>query len=224
MQLDEQEDNLQVLCKRSLTWIFYATRPLETEELIQAVSINNDSHFFREFKERLWDFETIKEACANLIKEEISGNRVVVRPIHFLVREYFTTMYTASSQSVLSFTSNESFAYTYLAKCCLRYLMMDLLKYPCSYKNEIYERINRLSLCRHASYRFDHYILATVHVTPKLADCLDRFLKSKGEVLASTLQLRRLEDGRLPVRGNFAENLQEESSKRYNLLNHALRL
>jgi hypothetical protein len=67
-QLDQQPKALRRLAKRSLTWVFYAARPLRMHELIDAVAIADTCKKQGDLKRYKGD--VIIEACANLLVQE----------------------------------------------------------------------------------------------------------------------------------------------------------
>jgi ankyrin repeat protein len=194
-QINQQPEALQVLAQKCLIWVVHAVRPLQTEELIDAVAVE-DSSTMRSDLHR-YPKEVILEVCANLLVEE----NQFIRPIHYSVQEYFTKPPKGVIDSHCSkyFTAFEH-AQAQLAKSCLLYLMLDFLaKGPCQDSSDLQERLLNYPFAWYSSQFFDKHIQCLGEVTGDILERLNMFLSSTGNTLSAVLQLRRLRNGHDPI-------------------------
>ncbi|KAH6670196.1 ankyrin repeat-containing domain protein, partial [Halenospora varia] len=190
-QIGQLDQRLQDLARSTLTWVFYARRPLSIKELVEATAIDKTCLTQQDIDSNKYPEEVIFTACANLLTQESS----VVRPIHYSVREYFTKTLNYNSSKVVGSLVNRNLAYAYLADCCIQYLMLESLTGgPCTRDYKLYERAGAHLLAAHSAYNFDHYIVRLDSVPPDLKRSLNRLLLSNKRSLASILQLRNLRD------------------------------
>jgi hypothetical protein len=190
-QIEKQEPQLQLLAQKILTWVFYATRPLSIEELVDAVAIDDTCLTRRDLDSNAYPEEAIFEACANLLTQEMSS----VRPIHYTVQEFFMKPRNNSSSTTLNCTANRNLAYTHLTNCCIRYLMLNsVADTPCDDGEDLQNRLHINPLVAHSAYAFDHYFVRLDNVSPDLQQNLNNLLLGSKQSLASILQLRKLRD------------------------------
>ncbi|KAI5840860.1 hypothetical protein DFP73DRAFT_611679 [Morchella snyderi] len=115
---------LSKLEKRALTWVLFAARPLDLEELVHAVTIDQSMKSKSRTILYRYNGNTIIEVCANLVT--IEGE--VVRPVHY------TAQYLTSPTACIEEVSNDALqsyrvlghnAHAELAQACLQYLLLD---------------------------------------------------------------------------------------------------
>jgi ankyrin repeat protein len=184
------EPEIQTLARRSFMWVFYATRPLQFSEFLDAISVDEQCSSIDHFKDRRWNIADILEACGHLLTFEEG----VVRPIHFSVREYFATTITEDSQSVLYHITRNDLAYDHLSICCLQYLSLDIFQEACRTSSEMNDLVYTCPLASHSAFSFDVYISRCYRPSSDLIKCLEKFLLNRNECLTSTHQLRVLQD------------------------------
>src|SRR5437667_3875824 len=83
-QIQHHAKAIQKFAIRCFIWVIYAIRPLQIEELLEAVQIKNPSG--KQENLPRYNGKVMIEACVNLL--EVDNG--LVRPIHFSVKEYFT--------------------------------------------------------------------------------------------------------------------------------------
>jgi len=149
--ISKYEPKEQLLVKHCFMWVFYATRPLRVKEFLHAVSIDEKCSSLKDLEENQWDGDVIINACRQLL--DFKGS--VVRPIHFSVREYFTSTSINDHESVLYDVRNEQLAYRYLARCCLQYLMLNGFKNPPQTPSRTFRFLRIYAFAAHSSFTFD---------------------------------------------------------------------
>jgi ankyrin repeat protein len=189
-QIKQHPPALRELARRCLMWVFYAARPLDIKELLEAVQIEESAG-----KRKKYDEEAVIEACANLIEV----NYGFVRPIHLSVKEYFISPEsTAQLESTIQGSSGEFFvtstmAHTLLSHSCLSYLLQGFLDAgPCKDENTLYIRLLTYRLASYSSYFFDNHLHQLSEVPQELGKLLKRFLSGRSMAFAAMMQLRAL--------------------------------
>jgi hypothetical protein len=118
-----QEDEDINIARKTLSWIFYASRPLGIEEMRHALAVDLEQRNFDE--ECLIREEDIVSVCASLVTIDPEGK--TIHFVHQTVQEYLE-----SDNSDLLLTSQD-----YITKICLTYLQFDVF----AIENEIDEEI-----------------------------------------------------------------------------------
>jgi ankyrin repeat domain-containing protein 50 len=134
----------------ALHWLAFATRPLQLQELAEAAVLTPESEGFDPDACRLLDENLILELCGTLVTASIveyhqhasddwlskklriqggyytsymNNNKFsVVSLSHYSVKEYITSE-SLHKGSLSSFYASEKLANTFLAECCLFYLL-----------------------------------------------------------------------------------------------------
>jgi hypothetical protein len=188
-QIEQRSDSLQRLAKHSLTWVLYAKRRLNEDELCEAVSFEPSTEP-RTILQR-YTLKDILDACANLLYLEDG----FVRPIHYSVKEYFALSSHRTPVRTPSVVYHFGAAHAYLAATCLSYLLNDGLgRALCQSETDLcFERVCKLPLCYYAAWYFDEHVVEADHTMTDLDELLCVFLTSSAVRLATVLQLRYLQ-------------------------------
>jgi ankyrin repeat protein len=102
----------------ALHWLAFATRPLQLQELAEAAVLSPESGSFEPDVCRLLDENLILELCGTLV----TASAGVVSLSHYSVKEYIASQ-RLQKGALSSFYTSKKLANTYLAKCCLFYLL-----------------------------------------------------------------------------------------------------
>ena len=109
-RLLQSKADVQELALKTLSWIFYAKRPLMMVELREAVALEDDDCDLEE--DDLTPAETLVEVCGSfVIYDKVSG---VVGFAHETVKEFFASRYLSRLSSEVA-----------IANACLVYLSFD---------------------------------------------------------------------------------------------------
>ncbi|KAF4837172.1 Vegetative incompatibility protein HET-E-1 [Colletotrichum tropicale] len=84
-RIEGQLDDQKTLAKDALSWIVYATRPLQTLELQHALAVEIDTAELDE--DNITELEDIVSVCAGLIT--IDEESEVIRLVHYTTQEFF---------------------------------------------------------------------------------------------------------------------------------------
>ncbi|CAM1503164.1 Fc.00g079400.m01.CDS01 [Cosmosporella sp. VM-42] len=84
-RIESQDSDSETLAKQALLIIACSRRPLMTEELAYALSIEPDSDFIDE--ENVPDIDEVVDVCAGLMKVDVQSN--IIRLVHKSTQEYF---------------------------------------------------------------------------------------------------------------------------------------
>lgn len=104
----------------ALQWLIFSARPLQLQELAEAVVVNPKSNSFSQ-EERLFDLHDIVSICRSLVS--LSDDTSEVRLAHFSVQEYLIS--ERIRDGPVSFFSVVSVsAHTLMAEVCLTYILL----------------------------------------------------------------------------------------------------
>ena len=126
-----QEDQDIDIAKRTLSWIFYASRPLGIEEIQHALAVEPEQRDFDE--ECLIREEDIVSVCASLVSIDPEGK--TIHFVHQTVQEYLE-----SDHSGLLLTTQD-----HIAKTCITYLRFNVF----AIENEEWDRRARILSSRY---------------------------------------------------------------------------
>jgi hypothetical protein len=136
-QITEKPEYDRSLGIRCLRWVLYAQRPLHAKELQYALATFKQGENVNESD--LDDLDTIFGACANLAVLErtrlesappsaASRERLVVRPAHYSVQEYFAGNEQSPQELVFRFSLGDTTdAHTNLPVDCLAHLRQPMM-------------------------------------------------------------------------------------------------
>jgi hypothetical protein len=136
-QITEKPEYDRSLGIRCLRWVLYAQRPLHAKELQYALATFKEGENVNESD--LDDLDTIFGACANLVVLErtrlesappsaASRERLVVRPAHYSVQEYFAGNEQSPQELVFRFSLGDTTdAHTNLSVDCLAHLRQPMM-------------------------------------------------------------------------------------------------
>ncbi len=113
-RIDGQLVEDRSLARRALSWIIYAKRPLTTQELCCALSVESGDK--SQNKDNICDIEDVLSACAGLVVVDKESN--VVRLVHHTTQEYFERIRSTWLPS----------AQEEIAAGCLTYLSFDTFR------------------------------------------------------------------------------------------------
>ena len=114
---DSAIDN-QILVARSLRWMTFAKKPLPSEALCEAVSINEGA--LERDEDTITNENEILRWCSSLIRKNTSTQRLELA--HFTVEEFLRAIPSSLSGEFASYRIDGKEDEMYLAKTCLRYL------------------------------------------------------------------------------------------------------
>jgi ankyrin repeat protein len=190
--IEEQPEYMKNLALKSLTWILFAKRPLRVDELQHALA--TDRAYQTKEKLDLDSGEAILEACNNLAVTE-NG---VVRPAHYSVQEFFTSPRSETFQgSLYQNLLDAGLVHQTLASVCIKYIRLGELVAPCKTKWELRDRIVNVAFAHYAARHFDCHIQEARTLPPELIDLLGGLLEQDEVSLASILQFRIIDRGKL---------------------------
>jgi ankyrin repeat protein len=189
-QIEKQKDYMRRLAFKTLRWVVYAQRPLTTDELRCALAAEEE--LITRVNEELDDIDVILGACAHLLVEDTSNYRPVVRPIHYSVQEFFTTLSSSALQGRLLKTFHDlNQVHARLAEICISHLQSKLLdQHPCAKKNKLDTRMEDYPFLWYAACAFDHHLICCTSPPKELIKSMTMFLEQSGLFLASVLQLK----------------------------------
>jgi len=123
---------------QALSWVFHAKRPLQMEELREALLVKEESDLDDSFKRGLLASDIV-ELCQSLIVHEKSSD--IVRFTHATVQDWLL-----KSKSFEDLPSS-----VYLAKSCLVYLGLEFFIKPCHDETSLKELLRQYKFCRYAA-------------------------------------------------------------------------
>jgi len=135
-QIDEQLPGDCLLAKRAISWITYAQRPLTTNELCHAVSIEHGDKALD--SDDIYNVEGVISVCAGLVAVDEESN--VIRLVHSTTQEYF-------ERELLKWNPG---AQEEIAIACLTYLSFDTFRSGSCASDEAFEQ----RLVKHAFFNY----------------------------------------------------------------------
>lgn len=144
---DEHGDNVFLL-RRILQFVTFAKRPLELQELAEAIAIDVESDTL-DLEARFHDPQQLLSICTPLVAP--SQNTGLLGFVHYSVKEYLLSRRISESTSgARIFALNDTAGHTELAKVCLTYLNYQHFSVgPCETELEMWTRL--------AEYPFPNY-------------------------------------------------------------------
>ncbi|KAF5716200.1 ankyrin repeat-containing protein [Fusarium globosum] len=143
-RIENLEEGDSLLAKKALSYVFYAKRPLTSEELFHALSVEPGDPELDDlaFTER----HILLSVTAGML--QIGDNTDDARLIHLTLHEYFS-----KRQGRFLEPENQ------LAKTCLTYLSFDVFSTgPCEAEQELDKRMSDYALLGYASHHWgDHF-------------------------------------------------------------------
>lgn len=133
-RINQKDAEVQRLVRRTLNWLYFQQRPLETGELSQAVAINvGDVHIN---VEAIPDVSDILHHCSSLVRKSADG--LGVEFAHFTVKEFLSQLDSTKHCDFAAFVMSADYVDNELAMICLTYInMQDFDKYEGSMKTLI---------------------------------------------------------------------------------------
>jgi ankyrin repeat protein len=199
-QIMDQLDYRRSLGIRCLRWVLYAQRPLDVTELQYALATFDEGDNAKDFE--LDDLDVILGACANLVVAHEEGGytndfwlRIIVRPIHYSVQEYFASDGQSLHSPITKLPiGNRMDANARLAADCLAHFYQPMML---SEVSDQFESIDHTgcwlphdAFLHYAARNFDTHLLAT---DPNVARRhIDRLLESDSELFRNILNIRAL--------------------------------
>ena len=136
IRIEAQNSRRATLAKRALFWVIYALRPLTTEELQHALSVEQgDSAFDKDGISRI---EVLLSTCACFL--EVQNNTLVL--VHYTAREYFRNRGEGLFPA----------AHANIATTCLTYLLFDdFAEGPCESDEHLKKRLQDYPFLKYAA-------------------------------------------------------------------------
>ncbi|KAL5315085.1 hypothetical protein ACEPPN_017736 [Leptodophora sp. 'Broadleaf-Isolate-01'] len=192
-RIEQRPPKQQELARKALMWVFYAKRPLEPQELVHALAIQNGMTQIKELKD--YDKENILSCCGGLLLVLVTGeyDDEHIHPIHYSVFEYFGSV-TSNIQRDLrvKYFTTASQAHSEIASSCIEYMQLDGIRdSPCGEVSDLWKRTNTLHLACYSSYYFDEHLEHIESISSELSRMIGSLLNSKTEHIAAILQFRR---------------------------------
>jgi hypothetical protein len=150
MRIEAQSSRRATLAKRALFWVVYALRPLTTEELQHALSVEQgDSAFDKDGISRI---EMLLSTCACFL--EVQNNTLVL--VHHTAREYFRNRGEGLFPG----------AHANITATCLTYLLFDdFAEGPCDSEEHLRKRLQDYPFLSYAARNWGfHFIHDKEHV------------------------------------------------------------
>jgi ankyrin repeat domain-containing protein 50 len=189
-RIDDQQDYMKELALNCFMWIFYARRPLNTQELQHALATNSACK--RQTDIEVDKVEVILEACGNLLVEENNA----IRPVHYSVQEFFMNPPgEIARRHILERIADSNSMHTELSRVCLRYIQLGALNRPCEYDFRLHFRIQDAPFACYAAQCFDYHVLHCKTLPEDILQLIEELLNRDGEFLAAILQIRNIRDG-----------------------------
>lgn len=198
-RIDAQSEYMKTLALSCFRWVLYAQRTLAVEELVMAVAFEQTQEYNP--KPDL-GIEVVLEACANLIVVENRGEAwdypyraiLVVREVHFSVREYFITRSNAFGSCLASVHHKTS--HDQLATTCLQWLLSGRLngEYDALKRDLLFDSVRKDRFCWYAARCFDYHLIEARTCSLILQRCLDGFLGQSSSLHGTILILKGMRE------------------------------
>lgn len=134
---------------RTLSWILYARRPLQMQELLAAVQVDQGEPSDESAAD-------IVDHCQGFVSHDKASD--ILRFVHGTVKTFLEEHIKSESESGIG---RYVLSHRDLAKTCLKCLESDVFDTPCSDKKALEERLDR---CKFTQYAV---LLWRVHITGK---------------------------------------------------------
>ena len=182
-RIQEQDIDHAVLALKVLGWIRYAARPLETQELQQAVAVEpSDTHFD---EDGIPEISLVLSVCAGIVTVRENGTMGLV---HYTAQEYL------ERRSLELFPN----AQMEIASICLTYLAFEEFAQGPSPNDKAYgERMEAFPLLQYASRYWTRHAPHSSEIELKALALA--FLKQEAKV-ASSVQVSEVHKSRFPMR------------------------
>jgi hypothetical protein len=169
-RIEAQSSRRATLAKRALFWVVYALRPLRTQELQHALSVEQgDSAFDKDGISRI---EILLSTCACFL--EVQNNTLVL--VHHTAREYFR------SRGDRLFPG----AHANIAATCLTYLLFgDFADGPCDSEERLRKRLEDYPLLSYAAGNWGFHF---IHDQEQVKVLAEKFLHQSSN-LANSIQI-----------------------------------
>ncbi|KAL0253403.1 hypothetical protein SLS55_010382 [Diplodia seriata] len=119
--INKEDEGSRVLVQNTLRWIVFATVPLSTEQLREALSIEAGAAALD--PDNLPDEESILDLCSSFIRKSVNGDRLELS--HFTVEEYLRSSRIASNSDLAAYHIDSAASTLILSQNCLAYLNMQ---------------------------------------------------------------------------------------------------
>ena len=176
----------QRLALSALRWVIYADRPLTSHEL-QAVLTFEEKRAHDTTTQAI-DMTFLLSTCANLL--EVSN---VVKPIHYSVQEFITTVSDPRlAGQLLNAECELEQIHSSLAITCISYLISSMTNCKlCEESLHLLQRLEDLGFMWYAACSFDTHLEQSTK-QQELITLTERLLLQPDECLASILQARAI--------------------------------
>jgi ankyrin repeat domain-containing protein 50 len=182
---------MKTLALNCLMWIFYAKRPLRTNELQHALALATDSTCQMQTDIDVDKIEVILEACGNLLVEE----NYSIRPVHYSVQEFFTNPPSKLPQRhIQESLADLEYVHSRLTNVCLRYIQLGMLSKPCESEFDLYNRVRAAQFAPYTAHWFDYHLSCCRNIPRDTLQLVDGLLHQGGDFFAALLQIRNLQD------------------------------
>jgi ankyrin repeat protein len=219
-RIEAQPPYTRNLALNCLTWMIYAQKPLSTLDLQNALAMEYKITGRQDLL--LHPPMVILEACGNLLEEiKLQGNYGIIRPIHYTVKEFLTSVVEGLSQQTVRMQLLDSnTAHRRLALVCLAQLNSMAMEEPIRGYSELESDIQANTFEQYACRNFDHHVSMCDYPSQDIMDELGKLFNRKHNYLAAILQIRaysfgytRICDTRFPV----SPSLVISSTQLYNV-------
>ena len=196
MRINDQPRYMRELAQNCFSWVFYARRPLSTDELQHALATKKGCKSPADLDPD--EVDVIVEACGGLLIEENSR----VQPIHFSVQEFFANPPPNITQdSILGRTSEPSSVHASLARTCLQYIHFGIPDHLNLELKYLWLSLHMNAFARYAAQYFDSHLLGCGNIEQDILDSIEELLHRGGSFLAALLHIRYFRDrDRFPKR------------------------
>lgn len=165
-RIEESKKGDIKLALKILSWLFYAKRPLEMNELLEALVVeDNDDDLMREYMLRPDD---VIECCKSLVVYESSSG--LIRFTHYTVQEFLARIQPKLLQPV------------YLAKTCLCYLAFKVFD-----RHDFWwhwrDNWSKYRFLRYAATYWSDHTAGEAERSPEIHRALERVFASKERVV-----------------------------------------
>lgn len=144
----------QRIVKDALLWSLSATRPLNIDQLCEALSVDESTIALDADSQP--DEEEILEHCSSLLRRTVNGK--CLQLAHFTVKEYLCSDTLKNHHSLAFFYVNLEGSTAYLAEICLRYLNSEDYNRPPLQNYEQWQKFNHEHPFRsHATTQWNIY-------------------------------------------------------------------
>jgi hypothetical protein len=170
MRIEAQNSRRATLAKRALFWVVYALRPLTTEELQHALSVEQGDSVFD--KDGISRIEVLLSTCACFL--EVQNNTLVL--VHHTAREYFRNRGGGLFPA----------AHANIAATCLTYLLFDdFAEGPCDSEEHLRKRLQDYPFLSYAAQNWGFHFICDQEQVKVLAE---KFLHQASN-LANSIQI-----------------------------------